>query len=117
MSQGDKTDIPRYFVLCSLGNEYRPINVSTLTLTDECECLYLSVWGAGEAAVVSGVTGGVLQTEAGLVALSYLPLSLDVQQLVQTELVHAVEVTEQQQQVYKSVHLTKTLIWVLNCYW
>lgn len=59
---------------------------------------YLSVWGAGEAAVVSRVTGSVLQTEAGLVTLSYLRLSVDVQQLVQAELVHAVEVTEPQRQ-------------------
>lgn len=52
----------------------------------------LSVRGAGEAAVVPWVTGSVLQTEACLVTLGYLPLSVDVQQLVQAEFVHAVEV-------------------------
>lgn len=57
--------------------------------------VYLSVGGAGVAAVVSRVAGSVLQTEAGLVTLCYLAVSLGIQQLVQTELVHAVEVTEQ----------------------
>ena len=64
-------------------------------LIDVCTYVYLRVWGAGEAAVVSRVTGSVLQTEACLVTLSHLPLSLAVEQLVQAELVHAVEVAEQ----------------------
>ncbi len=58
--------------------------------------LYLCVWGAGKAAIVSRVTGSVLQTEACLVTLSHRRLSLGVQQLVQAEIVHAVIVTEQQ---------------------
>lgn len=60
-----------------------------------CLHVYLSVRGAGEAAVVSRITGSVLQTEARLVTLSDLTLSLRVQQLVQAELIHAVEMTEQ----------------------
>lgn len=57
---------------------------------------HLCVGGAGKAAVVSVVTGSVLQTEAGLVALSHLVLGPRVQQLVEAELVHAVVVTEAQ---------------------
>lgn len=56
--------------------------------------VYLSVWGAGVAAVVALITGRVLQTEAGLVTFGDLRLSPGVQQLVQAELVHAVEVTK-----------------------
>lgn len=55
---------------------------------------HLSVWRAGVSAVVSRVTGSVLQTETGLVALGNLLLGVSVQQLVQAELVHAVEVAE-----------------------
>lgn len=76
--------------------------------------VYLSVRGAGEAAVVSGVTGRVLQAEAGLVSLSHLPLSVGVQQLVQAELVHAVEVTERQREVQTPAHPTETLVERLN---
>lgn len=53
---------------------------------------YLGVRGAGVAAVVSRVTGGVLQAEAGLVALSHAGLGAGVQQVVVAELIHAVEV-------------------------
>lgn len=55
---------------------------------------HLGVWRAGVSAVVSRVTGSVLQTETGLVALGDLLLGVGVQQLVQAELVHAVEVAE-----------------------
>lgn len=58
-----------------------------------CE-VHLSVWGAGKAAVVALIAGRVLQAEAGLVTFSHLGLGLGVQQLVQAELVHAVEVTK-----------------------
>lgn len=64
-------------------------------LAGVCLHAYLSVRGAGEAAVVSWITGSVLQTEARLVTLSDLTLSLRVQQFVQAELIHAVEMTEQ----------------------
>lgn len=50
---------------------------------------------AGKAAVITRVTGGVLQAEAGFVTLGHLTVRAGVQQLVQAELVHAVEVTEQ----------------------
>lgn len=59
-------------------------------------CGHLSVRCAGVSAVVSRVAGSVLQAETGLVALGNLLLSGGVQQLVQAELVHAVEVTEKQ---------------------
>lgn len=58
-------------------------------------CVYLGVWGAGVAAVVSRVAGRVLQAEAGLVALGDVAVAPGVQQLVQAELIHAVKVTEQ----------------------
>lgn len=58
----------------------------------------LRVWGAGVAPVVAVVTGSVLQTEAGLVALSHWVVSLGIQQLVVAELIHAVEVPVDQQQ-------------------
>lgn len=51
---------------------------------------------AGEAAVVAVVTGGVLQTEAGLVALGHHVVGVGVQQVVVAELVHAVEVSADQ---------------------
>lgn len=49
--------------------------------------------GAGKAPVVARITGRVLQAETGLVTLGDLRLTSGVQQLVQAELVHAVEVT------------------------
>lgn len=47
---------------------------------------------AGESSVVAVVTGSILQTEAGLVALGHGMVSPGVQQLVVAELIHAVEV-------------------------
>lgn len=47
----------------------------------------------GEAPVVAIVTGGVLQTEAGLVALGHHVVGVGIQQVVVAELVHAVEVS------------------------
>lgn len=53
---------------------------------------------ASVSPVVSVVTGGVLQAEAGLVALCHRPLSGGIQQVVVAELVHAVVVPVNQQQ-------------------
>lgn len=52
--------------------------------------------GAGEAPVVAVVTGGVLQAEAGLVALGHHVVGVGIQQVVVAELVHAVEVSVDQ---------------------
>lgn len=74
-----------------------------------CVRLYLSVRGAGVAAVISRVTGSVLQTEAGLVSLGHMTISLGVQQLVQAELVHAVKVTERRHHHHQfNAHITRT---------
>lgn len=51
---------------------------------------------AGEAPVVAVFTGGVLQTEAGLVALGHHVVGVGIQQVVVAELVHAVEVSVEQ---------------------
>lgn len=48
--------------------------------------------GAGVALQVAEVAGGVLQAEAGLVALGHLPARGGIQQVVVAELVHAVVV-------------------------
>lgn len=50
----------------------------------------------GEAPVVAIVTGGVLQTEAGLVALGHHVVGVGIQQVVVAELIHAVEVSVDQ---------------------
>lgn len=52
----------------------------------------LSVGGAGVSSVVTVVAGRVLQTETGLVSLCYSSVSRCVQQVIMTELVHAVVV-------------------------
>lgn len=52
----------------------------------------LSVRGAGVSSVVTIVTGRVLQAETGLVSLCYSSVSGCVQQVIMTELVHAVVV-------------------------
>lgn len=49
---------------------------------------------AGVAPPESGVTAGVLQAKTGLVTLCNFPFSGDVQQVVVTEGLHAVEVSE-----------------------
>lgn len=56
---------------------------------------HLSVSGAGVALQVTKITGGVLQTEAGLVSLRHLTPSGDLQQIIMAELVHAVVVPVQ----------------------
>lgn len=61
--------------------------------------------GAGESPVVAIVTGGVLQAEAGLVALSHRLVGAGLQQLVVAELIHAVEVPVDQQQLYYTTFL------------
>lgn len=48
--------------------------------------------GAGISSVVAVVTGRVLQTETGLVSLCYSSLRTGFQQVIMTELVHAVVV-------------------------
>lgn len=70
----------------------------------------LGVWGAGVAPVVAVVTGSVLQTEAGLVALSHWMVSLGIQQLVVAELVHAVEVPVDQQQRSATLNIKCNLL-------
>lgn len=50
----------------------------------------------GEAPVVAVVTGSVLQTEAGLVALGHHMVSVGIQKVVVAELIHAVEVSVDQ---------------------
>lgn len=52
----------------------------------------LSVGGAGVSSVVAVVTRCVLQTETGLVSLCYSSLRTGFQQVIMTELVHAVVV-------------------------
>lgn len=52
--------------------------------------LYLSVSSAGVTLQVSKITGGVLQTEAGLVSLCHFTASTDLQQIVMAELIHTV---------------------------
>lgn len=51
---------------------------------------YLSVSSAGITLQVSKITGGVLQTEAGLVSLRYFTTSTDLQQIIMAELIHTV---------------------------
>ncbi len=62
---------------------------------------------AGESPVVSIVTGSVLQTEAGLVALSHRLVGAGIQQLVVAELIHAVKVPVEQQQQGSATFLIK----------
>lgn len=52
----------------------------------------LSVGGAGVSSIVAVVTGRVLQTETGLMSLRYSSLRTGVQQVIMTELIHAVVV-------------------------
>lgn len=53
---------------------------------------HLGVGRAGVALQVAEITGGVLQAEAGLVALGHLPARGGIQQVVVAELIHAVVV-------------------------
>lgn len=53
--------------------------------------------GACISPIVSIVTGGILQAEAGLVALSHRVLSVGIQQVVVAELIHAVKMPVDQQ--------------------
>lgn len=53
---------------------------------------HLGVGRAGVALQVAEITGGVLQAEAGLVALGHLPPRGGIQQVVVAELIHAVVV-------------------------
>lgn len=53
----------------------------------------LCVGGAGKAPARPGVAGRVLQAEAGLVSLSHLLSGGDVQQVIVTEGLHAVEMS------------------------
>lgn len=48
--------------------------------------------GAGVSSVVAVVTGCVFQTETGLVSLCYSSLRTGFQQVIMTELIHAVVV-------------------------
>lgn len=56
----------------------------------------------GISPVVTVFTGRVLQTEAGLVALGHHVVSGGIQQVVVAELIHAVEVSVDQQQKQRS---------------
>lgn len=56
-----------------------------------CWCIYLSVRCAGITLQVTKVTGGVLQTEAGLVSLCY-PGPIQSQQVIVGEHLNAVVV-------------------------
>lgn len=53
---------------------------------------YLSVSSAGVSLQMSKITSGVLQTEASLVSLRHLTASVDFQQIIMAELIHAVVV-------------------------
>lgn len=72
----------------------------------------------GVAPVLAVVTGGVLQAEAGLVALGHRVVGAGIQQLVVAELVHAVEVpVESAATVFSNIfnqrRMSNTSIWVL----
>lgn len=60
---------------------------------------YLCVGRAGVAPSKSGVTVGVFQAETGLVTLGHFTSCQGVQQVVVTEGVHAVEVSEADQRI------------------
>lgn len=64
----------------------------------------------GEAPVVAIVTGGVLQTEAGLVALGHHVVGVGIQQVVVAELIHAVEVSVDQSSTSRSDEESRPLV-------
>lgn len=64
----------------------------------------------GEAPVVAIVTGGVLQAEAGLVALGNHVVGVGIQQVVVAELIHAVEVSVDQSSTGQSDEETRHLV-------
>lgn len=70
--------------------------------------------GAGEAPVVAVVTGSVLQTEAGLVALGHHMVGVGIQQVVVAELIHAVEVSVDQSSRHQSDEECRHLVCVLR---
>lgn len=70
--------------------------------------------GAGEAPVVAVVTGGVLQTEAGLVALGHHVVGVGIQQVVVAELIHAVEVSVDQSSTSQSDEESRRLVCLLR---
>lgn len=51
---------------------------------------YLSVSCAGITLQVTKVTGGVLQTETGLVSLCHFTTGTDLKQIIMAELIHTV---------------------------
>lgn len=64
----------------------------------------------GEAPVVAIVTGGVLQAEAGLVALGHHVVGVGIQQVVVAELIHAVEVSVDQSSTSRSDEESRPLV-------
>lgn len=68
---------------------------------------YLSVSSAGVSLQMSKITSGVLQTEASLVSLRHLTASVDFQQIIMAELIHAVVVPGKKKKNKKSVKVKR----------
>lgn len=77
-------------------------------------CRDLGVSSTGEAPVVAVVTGSVLQTEAGLVALGHHMVRVGIQQVVVAELIHAVEVSVDQSSRSQSNEESRHIVCLLR---